>query len=168
MRNNTHFSQFIPPTTFHLKTGTWTHVAGAVAGTIATRKTAAAETTVVTIPIQIPSNSLPLQGSKLASIEIDFEFTVAAVTSMAAVINKVTRGADTLPAAVVAQTFTYDTGHDTAPERITQDQHRMTLTITNPFYIDNDEYVLVELTIVCGAAVVVDMLGAVANYTDKG
>jgi hypothetical protein len=83
-------------------------------------------------------------------------------------VNKVTRGADGADATVAAQTFTYDTGHDTAGERVDVDEHKMTLTITTPFWIDNDEYVLVELTCdQAGDTGVIELLGAVANFTSR-
>ncbi len=167
MRHNTHMCQFIPPGAMHFVTGTWTDAAGQVAGTIVKHKAAAAETSVVNIPIIIPSNSVALQGSKLESIEIDFEILVAALTTHTAVVNKVTRGADGAVAVVAAQTFTYDTGHDAAGERVDVDQHKMTLTITTPFFVDNDEYVLVELTMVAPATTTIDVLGAFANFTAR-
>ena len=52
--HDTAMSQYIPPTAFHIVTGTWTQAAGAVAGTIAMHKAAAAETATVNIPIMIP------------------------------------------------------------------------------------------------------------------
>ncbi len=167
MRHNTHMTQFIPPNACHYVTGTWTDAAGQVAGTIVKHCAATDESTVVNIPIMIPSNSVALQGSKLDSIEIDFEVLVAACDSMAAVVNKVTRGADGSVAVVAAQTFSYDTGHDTAGERIDVDQHKMTLTITTPFFLDNDEYVLVELTFNKAATTQLDILGAFANFTAR-
>jgi len=167
MRHNTHMTQFIPPGACHYVTGTWTDAAGQVAGTICKHCAATDETTVVNIPITIPSNSVALQGSKLTSIEIDFEILVAACDSMAAVVNKVSRGADGAVAVVAAQTFTYDTGHDTAGERIDVDQHKMTLTISTPFFLDNDEYVLVELTFNKAATTTLDILGAFANFVAR-
>ena len=86
---------------------------------------------------------------------------------MAAVVNKVSRGADGAVAVVAAQTFTYDTGHDTAGERIDVDQHKMTLTISTPFFLDNDEYVLVELTFNKAATTTLDILGAFANFVAR-
>ncbi len=162
---DTHVAQYIPPTLFHYVTGTWTNAAGQVAGTIAKHVAAADTTSIVNIPIVIPSNSVASKGAKLTSIEIDFEILVAACDAVSAVVNKVTRGADTAVAVVAAQTFTYDTGHDLAAERITVEQHKMVLTITTPFWIDNDEYVLVELTLDRALTTTVDMLAAVANYT---
>jgi len=163
--HDTHMAQYIPPTAFHVVTGTWTQAAGAVTDTIALHKAANAETATINIPIMTPSNSVALKGAYLTSVEIDFEFLAAAPTSLDAVFNLVTRGADTAVAVVAAQTFSYDTGHDTAGERDNQDQHRMTLTLTTPLWIDNDQYVLIELTAVCGASVTIDLLAAVANYT---
>ena len=107
-----------------------------------------------------------LKGSYLKSIEIDFEITGASLTALTAVVNKVTRGADGAVAVVAAPTFTYDTGHDTAGERVDVGQHKMTLTLATPVWIDNDEYFLVELTCdQAGDTGVIELLGAVANYT---
>ncbi len=161
--HNTHFSQYIPPTLFHPVTGTFTWVAGDVAGTIAMNRAAANETTVISIPIKIPSNSVALQGCKLASVEIDYEVKVAEPTSITATINKVTRGADTAVASVAAVTFTQS---PTAANSKTVDQHKLVLTITTPFWIDNDEYVIAVLTIVAGAGGTTEkFLDAVANFT---
>jgi len=163
--HDTHMSQYIPPTLFHCVTGTWTIAAGQVAGTICKHVAATDEASVITIPILLHSNSSALKGSHLVSIEIDFEILVAACDALAAVVNKVTRGADGAVAVVAAQTFTYDAGHDTASERIDVDQHKMTLTLSTPIWIDNDEYILVEITADKAATTTMDMLGAVANYT---
>lgn len=163
--HDTHMAQFIPPTLFHTVTGTWTLAAGAVAGTIAKHVAATDEVSVITIPIVLPSNSVDLKGAYLTSIEIDFEILIAACDALAAVVNKVTRGADTAVAVVAAQAFTYDTGHDTAAERIDVDQHKMTLTLTTPIWLDNDAYVNVEITADKAATTTIDFLGATANYT---
>jgi len=165
--NDTHMAQIIPPTMFHCVTGTWTLAAGAVAGTIAKHVAATDETSVITIPVTLPSNSVGLKGSYLVSIEVDFEILVADCDALAAVVNKVTRGADGAVAVVAAQTFTYDAGHDSAAERIDVDQHRMTLTLATPIWIDNDEYVLVEITADKAATTTMDFLAAVANYTAR-
>ena len=162
MIHNTHFSQFIPPTDVHLVTGTWTMIAGQVAGTIVLHKAAAAETTIVTIPVEIMSNSVALQGNKLASIEIDYEVLVAACTTVTAVINKVTRGIEGAVAVVAAQPFTQS---PTAANSALVEQHKLVLTITTPFWLDNDEYVLVQLTMVAAATTQIDILGAFANFT---
>jgi len=164
MIHNTHVSQYIPPTLFHCVTGTWTEVAGQVTDTICKHVAATDEVATVNIPIMIPSNSIGLQGAKLKSVEIDYEILVAACDAVTAVFNLVTRGADGAVATVAAQTFSYDTGHDAAAERYDVDQHKMTLTLTTPIWIDNDQYVLIELTFDKAATTTVDLLAAVANF----
>jgi hypothetical protein len=78
------------------------------------------------------------------------------------VINKVTRGIENAVAVVAAQTFTQS---PTAANSALVEQHKLVLTITTPFWVDNDEYVLVQLTMVAAATTQIDILGAVANYT---
>ena len=164
MIHNTHMAQFIPVTLFHPVTGTFTWVAGDVAGTIAMNRAAANETSVVNIPITLPSNSIALQGCKLTSIEIDYEVKVAEPTSITPTINKVTRGIDTAVAVVAA--VTQSAQSPVAASAKTVDQHKLLLTPATPFWIDNDEYVLVELSIVAGAGGnTMKFLGAVANFT---
>ena len=161
--HDTAMAQFISPTLFHVATGTWTTVAGQVAGTISRHKAANAETTVVNIPIVIPSNSVSGKGGYLKSIEIDYEITAADATSITPLIHLVTRAVETAAmAAPAAQTFTQS---PTLAASKTQDQHKLVLTITTPFWIDNDQYVLVELSCVCAAQTVLDFYAAVANYT---
>lgn len=163
MIHNTHVSQFIPPKSWSFVTGTFTEVAGAVAGTTGINRAAANETSVVTIPIPIPSNSIGLQGSKLVSIEVDYELFTAEPTSITWTLNKVTRGADTAVAVVAAVTKTDGVAAAAAK---TVDQHRQTITLTTPAWIDNDEYYLLEMSIVAGAGGnTAKFLGAVANFT---
>ncbi len=163
MIHNTHFAQFIPCTSFHASTATITQVAGAVAGTIALNRAAADQTSLITIPITIPSNSVALQGSKLVSIEVDYEVFTAEPTSITWTLNKVTRGIDGAVAVVAAVTKT-NTVADAAAKTV--DQHKQVITITTPAWIDNDEYYLLEMAIVAGAGGGTEkFLGAVANFT---
>ena len=104
--HDTHMSQYIPPTAMHCVTGTWTLTAGQQAGTISKHKASNSETTVINIPIMIPSNSVALKGAKLASVDVDYELSGAAATSVTASMNKITRGADGADATVTAVTVT--------------------------------------------------------------
>jgi hypothetical protein len=163
MIHNTHMSHFIPPTLFHAVTGTFTWTAGAVAGTVAMNRAAANETSVITIPIVLPSNSVALQGAKLTSIEVDFENFTAEPTSITFTLNKVTRGADTAVAVVAAVTKT-DSVAATASHAV--DQVKQVITLTTPAWIDHDEYYLLEISIVAGAGNPTEKFyGAVANFT---
>jgi len=147
----------------HYVTGTWTQAAGAVTDTICMHKAAGANTPVVTIPIMLPSNSVALKGSYLKTIEIDYTLAAAGATSVTAVLNKVTRGADTAVAVVSVPAITQDLAAGVAAA--TQDEHKLTVTLTTPEWIDNDVYFLLQLTLVCGGTVTIDILGAVANFT---
>src|SRR3990167_5846495 len=144
--HDTAMSQFIPPTAMMGVTGTYTQAAG-----------------VVTIPIILPSNSVGLKGAYLKSVEIDYELLLAVATSVTAAINKVTRGADEAVAVVSSVTVTQSLV--AATTAATEDQHKLTVTLTTPEWIDNDVYYLLTLTLVCGGTVTVDILAAVANYT---
>jgi len=161
--HDTHMAQIIPPTAFHFSTATITYVAGQVAGTIVAHRAAANQTSLITIPIMIPSNSSGLKGAMLNSIEIDYEILVAEPTSLTWTLNKVTRGADGAVAVVAAVTKTNTLSAATGKA---VDQHRETITLTTPTWIDNDEYYLLEGSMVAGAGGnTSDFLGAVANFT---
>jgi hypothetical protein len=161
--HNTHMSRYIPCTAIHYVTGTWSNAAGDVAGTIVKRKTAGAETGVVTVPIVMPSNSVDLQGCKLKSIELDYEIETAACTSVTAVLHKITRGADTAVAMASHPAITQDLAAGVAAA--THNPHKLTVTLTTPEWIDHEVYFLCEFSFEAAAGSVVDILGAVANFT---
>jgi hypothetical protein len=161
--HDTHMSQYIPPTLFHCVTGTWTEVAGQVAGTIVKHKAAAAETTTINIPLILPSNSQANRGALLKSVEVDYEVLVLAATSVTLSIVKVARGAEGAVAVVSApagiQTLT------PATTAASVDQHKDVFTLTTPAWIDNDEYYFLKVVAVCAATTQLDLLAAVANFT---
>jgi hypothetical protein len=163
MIHNTHFSQYIPPTLFHPVTGTFTWTAGAVAGTIAMARAAANETSVITIPIMIPSNSVALQGAKLTSIEVDYENAVAECTSFTWTLNKVTRGINGAVAVVATVT---KTDAIAAADSHAVDEVKQVITLTTPEWVDNDVYYLLQISIVAGAGGGTNKFyAAVANFT---
>lgn len=162
MIHNTNFAQYIAPTNMHYVNGTYTQVAGAVAGTIAVNRAAAASTAVITIPILVPSNSAARAGARLTSIEIDYEIFTAEPTSMTWTLNRVTRGAEGADAVVTAIN---KTNALSAANGKTVDEHREVITLTNPAWITSNEYYLLELSMVCTGTQTFHMLGAVANFT---
>jgi hypothetical protein len=166
MINDTHVHVWHPPTLAHAVTGTFADAAGAVAGTIVLKRSAAASTGVITVPLKVPMNDGPEKGAYLVSIDCFWENLVAVTTSTDLVINKFALPADTaaFPAAT-ALAFTYDTGHDTAPERLTFEQHTCKLTLTTPIWVEDDFIINIQATFVCGAAVIIDWIGVRANYT---
>jgi hypothetical protein len=156
-------SQYIPPTAMICITGTWTEVAGQVAGTICKHKAATAETATVHIPITLPSNSVALKGAKLKSIEVDYEVLVKVCTTVTATLRLITRGADGAVAVVSAPAITQDL--TAATDAADVDQHKLTITITTPAWIDNDQEYKLEMAFVAQDTTQIDVLGAVANYT---
>ena len=161
--HDTHMQKFIPPTMFHAVTGTWANAAGNVAHTIVLQKTAGAETATVTIPLAVPGNSSDEKGSKIASVEIDYEILTSAATSITATVWKIARGADGAVAVATQVTATQDL--TAATDAADVDQHALTVTITTPEYIDDDDYWFVELACVCAAGTVLEFLGAQVNFT---
>ena len=161
--HDTNMSQFISPGMMHFVTGTWSDAAGAVAGTIAKAKAAAAETAVINIPVVIPSNAVALKGAQLESVEVDYQIQTTAATSITLTMNKVTRGSDTNGLTVAAITGTQTL--TPAASAATVAKHRDKFTITTPAYIDNDEYYLLVMTAVCAAGTVLHINSAVANFT---
>jgi len=101
----------------------------------------------------------------LKAIQVDYEVLIAACDAVSAVVNRVTRGANGAVAVVDTLAFSYDTGHDTAPERLTLDQHRMKLTLDTPLWLDEEEYIIVVLTFDKAATTTIDVLGAFAEFT---
>ena len=163
--HDTATSFWIDFTEFSHNSGTWTMTVGPVANTYMTRRTAAAATSITRIPLNRIMNSVTRKGFYLTSVDIWFEYTTTAPTSLDALIWKNTLGADTAVHVAAAVAFSYDTGHDTAGERDNVDQHKMTLSLTTPVWIDNDELFFVELTSVNAAGTVLDFYGAHANGT---
>jgi len=162
-------SQYIPPTMMMPIGSTWTEVAGQVTGTICKHKAAAADTSVVYIPIPLKSHSgvdvagLPIKGSLLKSIEVDYEVLVLAATSITFAVTKIKRGIEGAVAVVSTVASSQDLVAGTTAASV--DQHKCTVTLTTPVYIENDEEFIVTMTIVAAATTQIDVLGAVANHT---
>jgi hypothetical protein len=164
--HDTHCAQYIPPNTFHCMAATnITDGAGFVAGTIARKKAAAAETITCNIPITIPSNASAGKGALLKDVEVDYEVFVAAATSITLSLVKVVRGLDLAVAVVSApagtQTLT------PATSAATVEQHRDKFTLTTPVYISDNEYWFLKMVAVCPATTTLDLLGAVAHFTER-
>lgn len=168
--HDTEISNWISPNMCSYVTGTWTDAVGAVTGTVVKEKTAADSTGVIYIPISaaVPSNSVALKGSYLKSIDIWWATTTAALDAAGATalidwfvlpIN----GAAFPTLTAIA--FSYDTGNDTAAETDDLDEHRMTLTLTTPVWLDNDDLVQVRLTLDSAATSVIRFHGARVNTT---
>jgi hypothetical protein len=161
--NDTQMSAFTSPAEC---TGTVGTFAMAVASNVWTlNKTAADNTSVIKIPLKLPANAAALKGALLKSVTIWWSNGTADLDALAAVIYKSTLPAQAGSLSAAAVTTTYDTGHDAAAERITQATHKMTLTVTTPVWVDEDQEFYVELTVDAAAGSVFKLVGARADYT---
>jgi len=167
--HDTSMSQFVSPADCMLTVGAWVDTVNpTTALTYMKKRTAGAATNQCIIPIALPQNSVALKGSYLKSIDIWWENITADLTTLTALISKATMPADTVafgaPTAIV---FTYDALNDTNAKRIAQEQRKMTLTLTTPFWLDEDDFVYVDLTIVAAATSQFNFFGARANFTKR-
>lgn len=149
---------------------TWAVGAGEVSGSIVYACDATDETALLHVPVKLMSH-LPdsagnaIKGALLSSIALHFEIKTAALDAMAVVINKVKLGADGADLVISNPAFTYDSGHDDASERIDIDEHKMTITLTTPFYVEDDEMLWVLFTIDKAATSIFQFITAVPYFT---
>ncbi len=166
--HDTRMAKWIDPKEAMMSAGTWTTVESAVADVWCQRRAAADATFNVHIPIALPSNDAAQRGSLVRSIEVFWDCGTAAMDAVTAKIYKKVLPANTAAfAAPTEVTFDYDSGHDTAAKRLTLDQHRMVLTPSAPFWIDDEAAYFVELACDAAATSVFDFLGAKINYTAR-
>lgn len=162
--NDTHMSQFIPPSEFQMSAGTW---AMAVASNVVSRdRTAADAAFTALIPIPVPSNAIAYKGAKLKSIDVWYSIGTAAADDFATVeLEKMVLGADDVAPSGAAVATTPDTGHDTAAERLAVDSdHCMTVTLDDPAWLDDGDAYWLQLVVDCAATTVFKFFGARANY----
>lgn len=157
-------STFIPFTSFAHSAGTWTNT---VASNVWYARRSAADAAATTyIPLGFtPQRDGSVKGSKLQSVEVHYRVVTAALDALEAHLYKATLGADGSLLTVAEVTTTYDTGHDTAAERIDVDEHLLTLTPSSPTYLDDNEYLFVEVVADAAATSLLDYFGAIANWT---
>ena len=161
--HDTHMSQFLPFSLFAHSAGTWT--ATVASNVWFARRTAADAASTTRIPVLVPSNSAGNKGAYLTSVDVFYRVGTAALDALQADLYTTTLGADSALQTVAAVTTTYDSGHDTAAERIDVDEHTLTLSLSTPVWVDNDEELFVELVADNAATSVLDLFGARANFT---
>jgi hypothetical protein len=162
--HDTTLCRVIQPFEALISAGTWTDT---VASNLWSKnRTAADAAFTIYIPVQAPfQSSVGLKGAYLKSVDIFYVVATLAMDAVAATLYKQTLPADGAAASTASVTTTYDAGHDTAAERIDADEHKMTLTVTTPFWMDEDDVVYVELVCDAAATSVFKYLGARANFT---
>jgi len=163
--HDTQSAVVIPPCDMQFNGGTWSDQVSA--NQWSRDKTAAGDTTTVRIPISgLVQNSAGLKGSLVKSIEVWYEVATLAMTSVGASAYKLTVPADTAaPGASTQPAFAYDTNHNVAGNRAAVAKHKMTLTISTPLWLDDDDVLFVELALVAQATSVFKMKEARVNFT---
>jgi len=158
---DTHMSQFIPVSAF-MTAGTCvlTH---SVASNLVKAARAANDTAFsVFIPIPIPSNDSPLKGCRLKSIDLWYLVATDVLTSFAApVLQKTTLSADAAAPTGSAVTTTYTPAN---ANTLTAAQHKVTVTVTTPEWMDDDSGYILDLEIDPTATAVITFYGARANF----
>lgn len=154
----------VPFTKFAHTAGTWT---ATVASNIwYNRRTAADAAATTYIPLMdVTQRDGALKGAKLTSVDFHFRISAAGIDAMEAHLYKGTLAADGTLWTTAEVTTSYDTGHDSAAERIDADEHKMTLTVTTPFYLEDNEVLYMEVVWDGSAAGVIDEFFAVGNWT---
>jgi hypothetical protein len=162
--HDTSMAQWVSPADCQYSAGTWTD---AVASNIWSRNRSAADAAfTIRIPVTVLQNAVALKGSKIASVDIYYEVATAAMDSVAVAAYKAVAPANGAAwPAVTTPTVTYDSGHDSAAERITVDEHKLTLSFSSPAWLDDDDVLSVELACDAAATSVFKFYGARVNYT---
>ena len=159
--------KFISPAEMQKTAGTWTP-------TISTHlvyesRTAAAAGFYVMIPVKLPASNGKKQGGKILSVDIWYKVVIQAMTDFAdVVVKKLTLSANGVAVSGAAYTaFSLDADHDTAAERKTVGDHKMTITFTDKPYLEDDEVLYILLSVEGGASGVFNIYGAQANFELK-
>lgn len=156
------FSQFIPVAEFEVAgTCVWTH---SVASNLVKSARAANDTAFsLWIPIQIQSNNIALKGSRLKSVDVYFLVGTADLTTFTEpVLQKITLPAADASAPTGAAVTTTSTPINATV--LTQAQHKVTVTLTTPEWVDDDVVYILDLEIDPAATSVLTFYGARANF----
>jgi hypothetical protein len=161
--NNTHMSQFIPPSQIQKSAGTWTPTLST--HLVSDVRSAASAGFNLFIPIPVPSNSEYRAGSKLVSIDVLWKNATADLSNCATVsLKKQTLSAHGSAVTGADVAVTVDTNNDTEAKRVTQADHKMTVTLDTPVYVDDDEGYVLYIAITAATSSAFQLFGAVANY----
>jgi hypothetical protein len=162
--HDTSVSQFIPASLIQKSAGTWTPTLSN--NTIGDVRTAADAAFSLYIPILIPSNGVAMKGAYLKSIDVFYAIATAAADDFATVeLEKMTLPASGTAVSGASVSVSLDAAHDTAAERKASGNHKMTVSLTTPAWVDDGECYWLVLTVDAAATTVFTLWGAVANYT---
>lgn len=162
--HDTGMVEIIFPSQMVFSGGTWADAASSHVWT--KDKTAGANTSLVRVPLDLPHNRAGLKGACLVGVDVWWSVTTADLNALTAEIYKASLPlngqAMTAPASLG---FAYDAAHAQAADRISQDKHAMSLTLTSPTWLGAGDDVYVELSINAAAGSLVKIYAARARYT---
>ena len=156
-------SVLLGPNDCLVSAGTWADTL--TSGVWSKKRTAAAAPFYLAVVGRLLQHSDEQMGSYLKTVDLYWKVGTAALTSLAATVGLVT-----LPAngsafeAPVSQAFLYDSLHDQAASRVTADEHKMTLTLSSPFWVASDKLVQVELAVSAPGTSVFEWYGAAFGF----
>jgi hypothetical protein len=144
--------------------GTWTPAVSS--GVISDVKTAGDAAFTLLIPLNLPGSTIGKQGAKLVSVDVWYKIGTADCDDFATVqLNKMTLAADGVALTGTNPAVTIDADHDTAAERKASDEHKMTVTLDTPVFIEDDEAYILECIVDPAATTIFTLYGAQVNYT---
>jgi hypothetical protein len=145
--------------------GTWTQTAASNLWTA--NKTAGADTSILKVPCPVSGSSDAGNGNKLKSITIEWVNATKDINDITAVLQIATLPAQAGTHSKTTPAVTYDAAHDTTAERKTQAQHRMIISITDPFFIGQYEDVYLELTVNAADTSAFKLQGVGWNFDER-
>jgi hypothetical protein len=162
--HDTSVAQWVAPWTISNSAGTWS---AALSGNVVTfNRTAADATWNAFAPVPVPSNAASSKGAYLQSVDIWYSITVSDCDDFATVaLEKLTVAGTAVTPTATAPAITLDAGHDTAAERKAVGEHKMTITLSTPAWVDHEESYVVYLAVDAASGTVFKWYGARANYT---
>jgi hypothetical protein len=159
--NDTHMSKFIPVSEYQTA-GTCVLTHSVASNLVKSARTANDTAFSLFIPVPLPSNASALKGCRLKSIDVWYTVGTADLTSFAApVLQKLALPADATAPTGTAVTTTYSCANAAT---LTQAEHCVTVTLTTPEWMDDDNAYILDLEIDPAATSVVTLYGARANY----
>lgn len=162
MIDNTHMSEFIPPSAIQKSAGTW---AASVASNVAKDARAQADAAfTLMVPIPLPQNANVHNGARLKSLDVYYKIAVAADDFATVELEKITLPSDGSAPAGAAVTTTCDSGHDSAAKRKAAADHVMTVTPSADLWMANGAVYVLQMVVDCAATTDFTLYGARANY----
>jgi hypothetical protein len=162
MINNTHMSQFVPPSMIAKTAGTWTPTL--TSNVMTDVRTAADANFTLMAPVALPQSANLKNGARLKSIDVYYKITTAADDFATVELEKMTLLASQAIPTGAALAVTLDSSHDTAAKRKAAGDHVMTVTLTAPLWMTQADAVVLVMIVDAAAATVFTLYGVRANF----